>query len=123
MTLKITTKRWPLAIALVLWAGCGGSANYGPAEAVEPERENPALLESDQIERFEQLGTALASPEVDCSSACDLSDSICGLTSRICGIADRHPGDEATGDRCRDASIRCERGRERVAESCTCETP
>ena len=96
---------------------------YRETEPFEPERENPIELESDQLERLELLETALARPEPDCSTACDLSDVICDLSGRICGIATRHRGDEATQGRCRDASERCDRGRERVREACTCAAP
>lgn len=124
--MKVDTgrSRWPFAVAwLVLWAGCGGSMGYAPTELVEPERESPVELESDQIAGFELLREVLARPETDCSAACDLSDAICGLRGRICGISRRHRDDEATRGRCRDSSERCDRARERVAESCSCAEP
>ena len=111
-------------LALLAWAGCGGSANRPQeTEPFEPERENPIELESDQIERLDQLEIALARPEPDCSTACDLSDAICGLSSRICGIAARHGGDDELQGQCRNATERCDRGRERVGGVCTCAAP
>lgn len=115
--------RWALpllAAGLLAGAGCGGSAYYEPDD-VEPEREDPVELASEQAERVEELDAVLARPEVDCAAACPLGDAICDLGERICGIADRHPEDEPTRDRCTDASARCDSARERIAASCQCD--
>jgi len=120
---------WPLLAssfvvgALLVWAGCGGSADYPANEPNAPERDNPVELENEQLVQVQELETALARPEPDCSSACDLSSLICELSERICGIAERHPTDRSTQGRCRDASERCDRASERVREGCTCAVP
>ncbi|MGE3636688.1 MAG: hypothetical protein AB7P00_42695 [Sandaracinaceae bacterium] len=100
--------------------GCGGASPYD-VEGPEPERENPAELESEQIDDAEQLDSVLAAPEVQCDRACDLGNAICDLGERICGIAERHPSDAALAERCRNASGRCDGARERIAAQCTCD--
>lgn len=109
-----------LTATLLAVAGCGGSAYVEDDALVEPEREDPAELESDQTDAVEQLDGVLAQPEPDCSAACDLGATICDLSARICDIASRHASDAPLQDRCTNASARCDRSRERIAESCQC---
>lgn len=110
-----------LTLCLLTIAGCGGSAGYAEDDALlEPEREDPAELESEQTESVAQLDAVLAQTEPDCSAACDLGTAICDLSARICDIANRHATDAPLQDRCSSSSERCDRSRERIAESCEC---
>lgn len=113
------------ALALASTEGCGGAAYRDSPETalVEPERENPAELETEQINLDEELSELMSRPEPDCERACELGDAICDLRDRICGIADRHPNDEATARRCTDGSMRCDAARERIAARCACSEP
>ena len=106
--------------AVVMHAGCGGAAGYRSDE-VEMERDDPAGLDLEQEAREEELAEALARPEVDCGSVCELGEVICDLTTRICDISERNPGDERTRARCTDSTGRCESARERIAAHCACE--
>lgn len=114
-----------LALPLLATGGCGGAAGapYREPATVEPEREDPAELESEQITLDEQLSDVMSRPDPDCERACELGDAICDLRDRICGIADRHPTDEQTARRCTDGSARCDAARERIAARCTCAAP
>jgi hypothetical protein len=110
------------ALASITIAGCGGAPTaYWGERDLEPEREDSAGLEAQQAELEARLGEELARPEPDCPTACSLAGRICELAERICGIAGRHAADEALAHRCADAGGRCDHGRERVAEQCTCE--
>lgn len=117
------SERWLVAVlAAVTIAGCGGAAQPYPNDYdVEPEREDPAALEQEQIQLDRQLGEELSRPEPDCSAACSLSTRICELADRICGIVGRHSSDEGLAARCTDGNERCGSARERVAERCACE--
>ncbi len=109
-------------LAALALAACGGASSaYEQERFVEPEREDPAELASQQAELDRALGEELARPEPDCSVACDLVTRICELSERICGIAERHPSDEELRGRCSDGTGRCDSARTRVAEHCTCE--
>lgn len=116
------SERWLVVLAAVTIAGCGGAAQPYPSDYdVEPEREDPAALEREQVELERQLGEELSRPEPDCSAACSLSTRICELADRICGIAGRHTSDIVLASRCEDGNERCASARERVAERCACE--
>jgi len=114
-------RRLLLVSLLVGVPACGGAMTAHPNEPVDYQPEqSPAELESRQVEHVEQLDAVLASPDADCAGACTLGEAICDLRDRICDIADRRPADAETQGRCRDAAERCDRSRERIAETCTC---
>ncbi len=112
---------WALILASTGLPACGGSAAVASNHPVEYEPESPVELEGEQVVRLEELETALARTDPQCGDLCELGETICDLRDRICGIAGRHPSDAETQDRCRDATERCDRGRERVVAVCSCE--
>lgn len=116
----ITATLLTLLFVAVAYAGCGGAAGYRSDE-VEMEPDDPAGLALEQEAREEELAEALARPEVDCGSVCELGEAICDLTTRICDISERNPGDGRTRVRCTDSTDRCESARERIAAHCSCE--
>lgn len=125
------------AVAL---AGCGaGAAPAGyeeeprataggtGAETAEPQLVHPTPADQQVVTSYEEdmqsldadfLSNMELSTGPDCDLARDLRDRICDLADRICDIAGRHPEHGDVSAKCEDGRGRCDRARERVAESC-----
>lgn len=127
---------WMAATSLAMaMAGCGAAGAPAAYEqgtaaggaAAEPQVVQPTPAEQQVVADYDQDMQALdadfmsnleLSTGPDCDLARDLRDRICDLADRICDIAGRHPGYGDVGEQCEDGRGRCDRARDRVADSC-----